>query len=200
LIRQSSHCCFSPDGKLIAAAAGGIAYVWDITSPDCCLVETFVGHTGISGALAFSSPSSLISVSDDNAVRFWQISSLPKNQTETNSEPAPLALSPIQSVSLQTTAGIAISSDTAGVVKTWDLSTGLCNASFQTPAGDCSWRDVQLIGGRLIIVWYKGSQIHIWDINKSELLQAVDVPLFDLKGFRISGDGSKVLCLTRNIN
>ena len=29
-----SHCCFSPDGKLIAAAVGETAYVWDISSSD----------------------------------------------------------------------------------------------------------------------------------------------------------------------
>jgi WD40 repeat protein len=38
-------CCFSPDGRLVAVASGNTAYVWDITSSDPHLVETFIGHT-----------------------------------------------------------------------------------------------------------------------------------------------------------
>ena len=193
--KQINYCCFSPDSKLLAAAADRTAYVWDITDPDCCLVETFVGHTGRINGLAFSSPSSLISASDDKKVKFWQIGTSSKNQTATNSKSTPLTLSPIRSVSLQITAGVAISSDRTGIVKTWDLSTGLCKASFETSAGDCPWRDVQLIGGRLIIVGYEDEQINIWDSNKNGPLHTVDAP-WDPKGLRISGDGSKVFFLT----
>ena len=196
LANRTTNCCFSPDGKHIAATADNIAYVWDITSLDFYLVETFVGHINNIRALAFSSPSSLISASDDGTIRFWQISALSKNQAVTDPESTPLTLPSIKSVSLQARAGIAISSDEAGVVKTWDLSTGLCKTSFETPAGNCGWRDVQLAGGRLIIVWYEGNKIHIWDANKNELLQAVDSPLSWLTGLRISGDGSKFFCLT----
>ena len=191
-----NHCCFSPDGKLIAAATDNTAYVWDISSPDFCLIETFVGHTGDIRALTFSSPSSLISASDDKSVKIWQIKALSKNQTAINSEsPSPM-LSPIQSVSVQARAGIAISSDRVGVVKTWDLSTGLCKESYQTPLGDCFWRDAQSIGSRLVIVWHKDSQINIWDTNKNKSLWTVDGPSAEPKGLRISGDGTKVFCLT----
>ena len=192
--KRTNCCCFSPNGKLIAAGAGGTVYIWDITGPDCCLIETFVSQTNIL-ALAFSSPSSLISGSEYGSVEFWQIGALSKKQTATGPESTLLTSPPILSVSIQAIAGIAISSDKTGVVKTWDLLTGSHKASFQTPAGDC-WRDVQLIGGRLIIVWHKDSQIHIWDTNKNELLQMVDTPPSKLRGLRISGDGSKVFCLT----
>ena len=192
-----NHCCFSPDGKLLAAATNRTAYIWDITSPDFHLVETFVGHAGYIDALIFSSPSSLISASDDDVIRFWQIGALPKNQTATGSGSTLLASPPVISVSLQTTAGIAISSDMAGIAKIWDLSTGLCKASLETPVGDCGLRDIQLISGRLIIVWYKSSQIHIWDTNKNEFMQAADVPKINFLGIRISGDGSKVFLLTK---
>ena len=192
--RTIEHCCFSPDGKLIAAAACSTVYVWDITGPDCCLIETFVGHTHDITILAFSS-SSLISTSIDSSVKFWQIRALSKNQTAADSESAPLTVSPIQSVSLQARAGVAISSDKAGVVKTWDLSTGLCKESYQTPVGDCFWRDVQLIHNRLVVVWKDYQQIHTWDVNKNEPLWTVDIPLAEPKGLRISGDGTKVFCL-----
>ena len=185
-------CCFSPDGKLLAAAAGSTAYVWDTTSLDFHLVEVFVGHIGDINTLVFSSPSFLISVSCDHTVKIWQIGTSSENQTVTDSEHS----SAIQSVSLQTTAGVAISSDRAGVVKTWDLSTGLCKTSLKSPASGQAWRDAQLIGSRLIIVWSEDGKMHIWDANKNELLQVVDVSQIGLRSLRISGDGSKVFCLS----
>ena len=191
---EIKHCCFSPDGQLIAAAARRTAYVWDITSPDPHLVETFVSHTRKITSLVFSSPSSFISASEDESIKFWQIGVLLTGPVATDSGPTPLIPPKIQSVSLQAKAGIAISSDNDGVVKTWDLSTGLCKASFQTPVPKGYWRDVQLIDGRLIIAWCD-DKISIWDTNAGKLLQTVDAPLPGLDGFRISGDGSKFFFL-----
>jgi len=189
---STRYCCFSPDGRLVAAAAGSTAYVWDVTSPDPHLIETFF-HTQIT-ALVFSSPSSLISVSTDSSVKFWKIGGLSTDPVTTDPGSTP---PPICSVSLQARAGIAISSDKKGMVKTWDISTGLCKGSFQTPADRYSCRDVQLIDGRLITVWYTNDKIHIWDISNGESLQTVNAPLSGLWGLRISGDGSKVFCLTK---
>ena len=196
------YCCFSPDGRLFVAAAGRTAYVWDITSPNPYLIETFVGHTDFIASIVFSSPSSLISVSDDQSVKFWQISTLSTNAVTADQQSALSMSPPILSVSLQARAGIAISSDANGVMKTWDISTGLCKETFQTPAtGDMGpgRSDTRLIDGRLIFVWYKNKGIHIWDTGKGELLQTLDIlDILDKLwciGLRISGDGSKVFCL-----
>jgi len=111
----------------------------------------------------------------------------------------PITLPSIKSVSLQAKAGIAISSDMDGVVKTWDISTGLCKAFFQIPApGDkyLGWGDAKVIDGRLISVWYEGyedGKIHIWDTGKGELLQALDAS--GGGSLRIPGDRSKILHL-----
>ena len=191
------HCCFSPDNRFVAATANRTAYVWDITIPDPHLVETFVGHTEDITALTFSSPSSLISTAEDRSVKFWKIGTLSTDPATTDPGPALSTLPPIHSVSLQARAGIAISSDVEGVVKTWDISTGLCKESFRTPAKYCNEVDVQLIDNQLIIAWNKDYNIHIWDINKGKFLQTV-VMSEDLYGLRISGDGSKVFCLTTN--
>jgi len=194
-------CCFSPDGRLIAATAGNTAYVWNITTPVLHLVETLVGHIGRITSLVFSSPSSLISVSEDHSVKFWQIGAISTDQATTDPGTTPIILPSIQSVSLQTRAGIAISSDIDGVVKTWDLSTGLCKETFQVPdAGDIrpNHGDVQMIDGRLIFVWYNyvSDRIYIWDIKKDELLQTLDAP--QCMCLRLSGDGSKILFLGIN--
>ena len=208
-----SYPCFSPDGRFVAGASGKIIYVWDITSSDPCLVESCIGHTGYVHSLVFSSSCCLISASDDKSVRFWQIGVLSTDPVATSPESALFTSALIRSISLQARDGIAISSDSAGVVKTWDISTGLCNASFQTPAkigsqryakladgsfrkqgfADGTWRDAQLVDGKLIFIWHNGSKICVWDNRKGEYLQTVDTPCSS--GLRISGDGSKIFCL-----
>jgi WD40 repeat protein len=191
------HCCFSPNGKLVAVAAGSTAYVWDITGSDPHLIETFIGHTQEITSLTFSSSSSLISASDDQSVKFWQIGSSSMDLATSDPKSTPLTSAPIQSVSLQAENGIAISSDSDGVVKTWDLSTGLCKASIQTPAKGGTLRDVKMIDGRLIVVWHEGMHdICIWDSEKEKLLHRVTPTWVGARGLRISGDGSKIFCMT----
>jgi len=190
---SAQYCCFSPDSRLVAVAVDHTTNVWDITSSDPHLVETFIGHTDDICSLVFSSSSSLISASGDRSVRFWQISGSSTDPVEVDPESTLSTPASIWSVTLQAKNGIAISSDSAGVVKTWDILTGLCKASFQTPAeGDCQ-RDAQLINGRLILVWLKDKKVHIWDAEKGELLQTLDASEWGL--LSISGDGSKVFCL-----
>jgi len=186
------HCCFSPDGRLVAAAASRIIYVWDVASSNPHLIETFVGHAIDISSLVFS-PSYLISASGDQSVRFWQTSVMSKVYIQNGPGFIPPGLASIESVGLQAGDGIAITSDSARVVKIWDILTGLCKSSFQTPAEGKTWRDAQLIDGRLILIHYKDWKIHIWDAEKSELLQILDVSW--CRGIRISGDRSKLFCL-----
>ena len=192
---EIKHCYFSPDSRLVAAAAGRTAYVWDVINPGSHPIETFVGHTEDITSLVFSSPSSLISASEDSSVKFWKIGALSTHPVMTGPQSTLSTPPSILSVSLQKRAGIAISSDAEGMVKTWDISTGLCGVSFQTPA-KYFWRDVQLMDGRLMIVWCQNREIHIWDVNNNELLQTIDLPPITLQGLRISGDMSKIFSLT----
>jgi len=141
------------------------------------------------------------------SVRFWKVSVLSTDPVTAVPESPVSTSAPIQSVSLQARDGIAISSDSYGVVKTWDISTGLCKASFQTLAIDNSWRDVQLVDDKLILAWCKNDQIHIWDIGKSKLLQRLDTGWSDHiiitwnrgSKLRISGDGSRIYCLDNKV-
>jgi len=186
-------CCFSSNGNFVAGSAVHTSYIWDITGLGPHLIKTLVGHTNNITSLIF--PSSLISASYDNTVKFWQIGAPSTDPDTIDIGSTPPTPSSIESVSLQVRDGVAISSDLAGVVKTWDILTGLCKASFQTPAEGSIWRDVQLIEGRLIVVWHKNWRINIWDGEKGEFLQRVHTPISKARGVRISGDGSKVFCL-----
>jgi len=190
---KTRFCCFSHNGRLVAVAAGDTAYIWDITGSDPQLVETFIGHTYPITSLVFSSPSSLISASIDKSVKFWQIGVPSTNPVETDPKPIPLTPAPIVSITLQAKDGIAISSDLDGIARIWDISTGICKASFQTPAKDSYCRDSRLIDGRLIFVWHAANNIHIWDLEGGEVVQSIDISY--LHGLRISGDGSKIFSI-----
>jgi WD40 repeat protein len=194
----NSTSCFSPNGTLIAVSAQATIYIWDIGGSVPLLIETFIGHGGIIASLLFSSPSTLISTSSDKSVKFWQIGGLPTDPVAGDSKSTPSTLVPIQSISLQVEDGIAISSDLNGVVKVWDISTGLCKACFQTPAKGSHSGEARMIDGRLVFVWVDKA-IHIWDIDEGKLLQIVEgVNRIVWSCLRISGDGSKVFYMTMN--
>ena len=192
---NTNNCCFSPDGRLVAVNAGNTVYVWDITESDPCIIETFIGHTGHITSLAFSSPSSLISSSRDKSARFWQVGTPSTDLIVPDPKSTPLSSAPIRSVTLQAEAGIAISSDSNGVVGTWDILTGHNKELLKTPAKNPHRSDVRLIDGRLIFVWQEDTMVHIWDVKRNESIQTVDAPGPDTESIKISGDGSKVFCL-----
>jgi WD40 repeat protein len=186
-------CCFSPDGRLVAIAVNHTAYVWDISSSEPHLIETFIGHTESIISLVFSSSSSLISASEHTSVKFWQIGVLPENSAGNDPMSTYLTSADIKSITLQSTDDITITSDSDGVIKIWEISTGLCKASFPTPAKHFHKGDVQLINGRLVFVWCEDSKINIWDVEK-EVLSTIHTPSA-VEDLRISGDGSRVFCL-----
>ena len=187
-------CCFSPDGRLIAVAAHHAIYIWDITSPSPCLIQTLIGHTEIITSLIFPSSLSLISASRDKSIKFWQIGTSPADPIVPNSEPTPLTLAPIRSVSLQAKDSLAFSLDSEGVVRTWDILTGFCKKCYKTQAKGIYHGDMQLISDRLIIALCRWGEkeIYIWDAERGRL-KIVDTLCQFTNGLRIIGDGSRVL-------
>lgn len=181
------YCCFSPNGGLVAGCAGNNVYVWDITGSDPQIIKTLVGHDHVVVCLAFSS--SILYTSAGNSIKLWQI----------NASDPPVSDS-IQSISLQTENNTSIISDSSGVVRIWDVTTGICKASFQTPcAGDFGWRDAQLTDAGQVLVWGEGKEIHIWNVKEGKPIRRVEINPFDnaIEDLRISGDGSKVFLLDR---
>jgi hypothetical protein len=94
---------------------------------------------------------------------------------------------------------LAFSIDSAGVVKTWDILTGLCKESLKLKPKTLSCGDMQLIGGRLIIVWCECMERK----SMSGMLRKVNskqwIPCWDTRGLRITGDGSRVLQVDRGL-
>jgi len=199
LASKAHYCCFSPNGRFIAAATFHVIYLWDITSSDPCLIQTFIGHSGSVTSLVFSSPYSLISASIDKSIKFWQISALPVDPGTPSTESTSLTSAQVKSVSLQARDGLAFSIDLVGVLKTWDILTGCCKESCETQIERVEHADIQLIGDRLIIVWKEMLQreINVWEAKKGKL-QTISIPHVHIQGLRIIGDGSRVLLLDKS--
>ena len=190
------QCCFSPDSRLVAVAVDRTAYCWDITSYKPQLIETFIGHTDDITSLIFSSSTTLISASVDKSVKFWQIGAQMTDPTIIGLEPTSLLSAPIRSVTLQSKESLAFTCDSDGIIKAWDISTGTCKTSFQTPAKRLYKGDAQLVNGRLIYTWYVNKRIFVWDAENRGLLWEVDAPWNIVNDLRISGDGSRVFGLS----
>lgn len=192
---QFHCCCFSPDGKFIACAAGKTIYIWGITNSGAHLVGNLVGHSSNPMFLAFSSSSSLISGSDDKTVKIWQSSGFLLDSAVSEDAFMSLALASIRSVSVFEKDGVVITSDSSGMVRTWDLKTGRCKSSFLTPIKGI--QDIHLAGDTLIGVvsqnpGYDGDY-SVWDVGKGQLLKTLTGGLGN--ELRISGDGSRIFGL-----
>ena len=193
-----SYCgpCFSPDGGFVATGASHNIQIWNITGRRPHLVKTFVGHTHNITSFTFSSPSTLISASYDKSVKFWQISALPTDPVVTNQKSTSLTLFPTKSVAQKVKNRTIIPSDLPdGAITAWGTSTGSYKGPVEILAKDSHQGHVQLVGSKLIFVWYAGQKIKVWDAEKGELLQTIEVPEGGVVDLRLSGDGSKVFCL-----
>ena len=188
-----SCCCFSPDGKFLASSAGASIYIWDITTSYPHLIESFVGHNSNITSLTFSS--SLISTSHDGLIKFWEIGTPSRGSVAIDLETTLCTSAPIKSITLRANDGIAVLSNSTGVVRVWDISTGFCRTSFQAPTTILGRTDIRMIGDRLIVVWCPDSEIYIWDTEKGELLTVDPQCGSSAIDLRISADGSKVFLL-----
>ena len=193
---DSCCCCFSPDNRLVAVAADKTAYCWDIATSEPQLVETFIGHTNGITSLIFSSSTTLVSASFDESVKFWQIEAQSTDLAITNLKSTSPPQAPIESITLQSKDGIAIIYYSDGVMQVWDISTGTCRTSYQTPAKYHHGRDVQLVNGRLIFIWWVNRKIYVQDVENGKLLWEVDEPWRCVDCLRISGDGCRVFGLS----
>ena len=190
---NSRRCCFSPDGKFIATIAKDIVYVWDIGSSDPCLVGTFGSYFSY---LAFASPSSLVLACRDNHIKFWQIGSFTQDLDIPSLNPVLSTPAPVTFVGLQAKDGIAVSCDSTGLIKIWNIITGLCKATYKTPATGNKCFDVQLTNCKLIVIWYHFVN-YLWD-SKSCGDSQVLVGSSGMKP-KLSEDGFKIFLLGQDI-
>ena len=201
-------CCFSPDGSCVACGAGNNIYIWNVTNSEVHPVGKLVGHSCGVCSIVFTSSSSLVSGSYDKSVRIWQCSSFLTDSTTPDSITASLTPAQVKSVNVSTKDGIIITSDSSGMVRTWDLTTCVCKSSFSTPAPAMGVHDTYLTGNALTIVWVevithrgKGDtyEYHIWDVGEDQLCRRLRSFNFsNIPDLRISGDGSRIFGIHPN--
>ena len=189
----SSLCepCFSPDGKFVACAASHNIFVWNISISGTPLVERSATNSYYVTFLAFSSSSSsLVSGSSGGSVKFWPTDGLLADSTTTGRAATSTS---IVSAHLFHDDSAVVISDSSGVVKTWDLITGICK-SFSTPAK--GFRDTYLAGDTLIIVWRVWTrgmyETLVWDVYKGQPLPPFPIPSPGFVHIKTSGDGPTV--------
>lgn len=192
-------CCFSPDGNLVAASSNYIIYLWNITCPNPLLINTFIGHIGHISSLVFSSSFTLISTSMDNSIKFWEVPCF-LGTVASEAESMPLIQTKARAVSLQTKDNLAFSIDSTGEVNIWNIITGHCKESISTQATGVTYADMQVISGRLIVVWVWDYEhkIFIWDAGKVRRIE-MDRAGADTWSLRISEDGSSIFHLYQKV-
>ena len=178
--------CFSPDKQLVAVSNGSTIEVWAIFGSRPHLIRRTDIRTNI---IAFSSPSSLIS-EGFKVINFWDICDL--GSTPTDPKPATLASALVVSISLQAREGIAITSNTSGVVEIWDLLTGFCKSSFQSPATEHQEGDAKLINGNLIFAWTTRNAVRVWESGKNETSETMRHYDLYVRNLRVSANGSHI--------
>jgi WD40 repeat protein len=126
-------------------------------------------------------------------VKVWQSCSFPTDPIITGMS-AQLNSTPVESIRLFAQDSIILTSDSSGVVKVWDLTTGRCEYLFPTPAKGI--RDTHLAGDTMIIVWWEvcDKAYRVWDVGKNQL-RTVGSSLDEISDLRISEDGTRIFGL-----
>ena len=136
-------------------------------------------------------------------MKFWKTgaSQTSTDPIVTDNKPTLLASAAIESVNLFSEEGVAVTSYSSGVVKTWGIVIGRCKSCFSTPVKGV--RDAHLANGTLVVVWCKpgaGPKVggyHIWDAGKGQPLRPVGQAWSEPSDLRVPGDGSKVFVLQK---
>ena len=201
-----SYCCFSPSGEFVAGTAGATIYIWNITSTLSAshFIGTFTPHDSDISSFLYSS--SLISAHEDGKIRFSQIVGGSTGSTAANTESTTLANSTdITCITLQAEDGFAITVDSAGTVKLWDLSIGLPKTLLQTSETERVVKCARLVKGTLILAhcytshnetWDLG--ISTWDVEAQKRLRMKyldNAPWFGNNGFVLSEDGTTMFSM-----
>ena len=213
--RDFSYCCFSPDGEFVAGVAGAAIYIWNVTNTHSAshFTGTFTPHDSEISFLLHTS--SFISAHGDAKIRFSQIGGGSTGSTAANTEFTTLTdSSNITCITLQAEEGFAITVDSAGTVKLWDLSTGLPKTLLQTSKTEGVVKCARLVKGTLILAScvmlatfmtrsceaFGNWKISAWDVVAQEILRTArldEPPNSGNKDFAISEDGTTMLSMRK---
>ncbi|KAJ1299657.1 hypothetical protein OPQ81_009109 [Rhizoctonia solani] len=172
--------CISPEGSFIASGSRvGTISVWPIQG-DGLAATSFQDHTAPVNCIGFCNDSSrMISASDDNTIRIWDVRSrmeLADITIKTWSFHVEAELAIVPTVYLERPSMIASSPDNAQVaihrdssIYIWDLRKRTYATILSYSWVDCIFLQYSLDGTRIFTMYNRG-EIYTWDAHTAQLV------------------------------
>lgn len=162
-------CAWSPAGNKIATSSSELIKIWDLNSGK--QVNELVGHTSNVGSLDWLDHNTLVSASDDNRLRFWNVNEPKEKQLAAFCGHFDAVVCCRVSPNKQWVA----SCDTSGTILIWDLSGNVIRSipNREGPVWSIGWSQN---GTRLLAIveqsWRKQVGLcKIFDSLSGKLLQ-----------------------------
>ncbi|MBY0234574.1 MAG: WD40 repeat domain-containing protein, partial [Burkholderiaceae bacterium] len=126
-----TNLALSPDGKMIAAAAGNVVMLWSRAAGNAQLLATLDRHQGDLRDLNFSPDSQrLVTASVDRTARVWDLSDLQADRSPPSRELAGGHSSSLSSADFSPDGQFVVTAGADGSIRVWDANTGLEKAAL----------------------------------------------------------------------
>nr|WP_295129755.1 AAA family ATPase [uncultured Roseateles sp.] len=120
-----TNLALSPDGKLIAAAAGNLVMLWSRAAGKAQLLATLDRHQGDLRDLNFSPDSRrLVTASVDRTARVWDVSDLKADPSPPSRELGGGHSSSVSSADFSPDGQFVVTAGADGSIRVWDANTG----------------------------------------------------------------------------
>jgi WD40 repeat protein len=182
---SSSAVSWSPDGELLASAAGCEVRLWEIQSGR--EIRAFTGHQDWINSVAFSPDGkSIASGSSDNTVRLWQIDTGREIQTFTGHQHK------VTSVAINPDGKSIVSGSDDNTVRLWQVDTG---REVRVFTGN-QHRITSLAfspNGKSIASGFSDNTVRLWQVETGGEIQAFTGHLGMVLSVSFSPDGKSIV-------
>jgi WD40 repeat protein len=160
---SAGRTAFSPDGRWLAAVAGGRAHVWDLRS-GAEVASDAVGHQGAIAQIVTAPGGLIATAGDDHTVRLWDAATGKENRRLQHGHW-------VCSVALTPDGRRLASSSLDDTVRLWDTATGkeLYKLPGHGQLGGYRRVGFRAGGGRLLS-WGDDLDLRVWDVKTGKLV------------------------------
>jgi len=181
---------FSPDGKLVAAAVGNVAKIWDTSA--LTPVATLQGHSDWIEGLAFSPKTQdVFTWGRDGTIRRWRPNGQTVYSIAANTSPDPYLLR-ISHLSLSADGKRIATVGWDGAAQVWDADTGKAISSTRDAEGPPYSVSINPDGTRLVST-NAGNVAKIWNAATGEIIRFLEGHAGRVRFITFSADGKQIL-------